>query len=211
MIKVNRIDVNTFLVQFQVMRQETIYEILRTCRNDDARNWQDNFKKEIIGTIVLTDYNNHTYRVDDVDFASSPSSTFMQKGVEVSYADYYKNKYNLEIRDRKQPMLCSNPKPADVRAGRTQIIFLVPELSRATGLTDRMRANFQMMRGMADHTQMDPTKRTARLMDFTRRLHQTPDSMNRMKSFNTDIETQLVSFNGRALKQEVMKFGNGAE
>lgn len=44
-------------VSHKVMRQETIYEILRQCRQDD-RNWQDSFKKEICGTIVLTDYNN---------------------------------------------------------------------------------------------------------------------------------------------------------
>lgn len=165
---------------------------------------------EIIGTTVLTDYNNHTYRVDDVDFVSSPSSTFMQKGVQINYYDYYKNKYNLTIRDRLQPMLVSNPKAADIRVGRTQVIFLVPELCRATGLTDKMRSNFTMMRGMAEHTQMDPMKRTNRLLDFTRRLHNTPNSVSQMTSFSTDIDKQLVSFNGRALKQETMLFGGGA-
>lgn len=44
-------------VSHKVMRQETIYEILRQCKQDDA-NWQDSFKREVIGTIVLTDYNN---------------------------------------------------------------------------------------------------------------------------------------------------------
>jgi aubergine len=192
------------------MRQETIYEILRNCRQDDPSNWQDNFKREIIGSIVLTDYNNHTYKVDDVNFDSSPSSTFMQKGVEVSYADYYKAKYNVDIRDRKQPMLVSNPKARDVRAGRTQLLFLVPELCRATGLTDKMRANFQMMKAMAEHTQMDPDRRKARLLDFTNRLYNTPASLAQLNNYNTDIERSLVQFAGRALKQETIMFGNGA-
>jgi len=40
--------------------------------------------------IVLTDYNNKTYRVDDVDFNSSPSSKFNTKDGDISYVEYYK-------------------------------------------------------------------------------------------------------------------------
>lgn len=40
--------------------------------------------------IVLTDYNNKTYRVDDVDFAASPMSTFNTKDGDISYVEYYK-------------------------------------------------------------------------------------------------------------------------
>jgi aubergine-like protein len=101
---------------------------------------------------VLTDYNNHTYRVDDVNFLASPDSTSDQRGQPVAYTAYYKAKYNVDIRDRKQPMLVS--KARDLRAGRDQLLYLVPELCRATGLTEKMRANFQMMKAMAEHTQM---------------------------------------------------------
>jgi aubergine len=195
------------------MRQETIYDILRNCRNENRHSsdndFRENFKKEILGTTVLTGYNNHTYRVDDVDFISSPKTTFDQRGVPITYADYYKNKYNLEIRDRDQPMLVSNPKAADVRAGRTQVIFLVPELCRATGLTDKMRADFRMMKAMAEHTQLDPERRRNRLLDFTSRLHSQPACVNQMESFNTNIDEKLVTFSGRALKQETMVFGGG--
>lgn len=197
-------------VSHKVMRQETIYEILRNCRQDDQTNWQDNFKREIIGSVVLTDYNNHTYRVDDVDFSASPLSTFKQRGVDVTYKDYYQAKYNIVIRDQRQPMLVSNPKARDIRAGRTQVIFLVPELCRATGLTDKMRANFQMMKAMAEHTQMDPERRKARLLNFTKRIYDTPTSMQHLNNFNTDIDRNLVQFPGRALRQETIQFGAGA-
>lgn len=147
--------------------------------------------------------------MDDIDFNSSPSSTFDQKGTPITYVDYYKQKYNRPIRDAMQPMLISNPKARDVRDGRTQILFLVPELCRATGLTDKMRANFQMMRAMADHTQMDPERRKKRLLEFTSRLHNTPESTKVLADFNTDIENQLIEFQGRALPQETIIFGNG--
>lgn len=40
--------------------------------------------------IVLTDYNNKTYRVDDIDFNSTPKSTFATRDGEISYCEYYK-------------------------------------------------------------------------------------------------------------------------
>lgn len=189
------------------MRLETVYDIMRTLREESRGNWQDDFKKQIVGATVLTAYNNNTYRVDDVFFDASPLSTFKKGEVDVTYKAYYKEKYNIPIRDENQPMLVSNPKPRDVRAGRNQVIFLVPELCRATGLTDKMRANFQMMKAMAVHTQMDPVKRVQRLLDFTRRIHQSKESLAALAAFNTDIDSGIVKFKGRALAQEKMLFG----
>jgi len=50
---------------------------------------QDLFKTEIVGSIVLTDYNNKTYRVDDVDFSASPESVFNWNGKAVSFGSYF--------------------------------------------------------------------------------------------------------------------------
>lgn len=150
-----------------------------------------------------------TYRVDDVDFTSNPSRTFEQKGQQITYIDYYRNRYNCKIDDPKQPMLVSNPKARDIRDGRDRVIFLVPELCRATGLTDSMRKDFAMMKAMAEHTQMDPDRRKFRLLAFTNRLHQSTESVKTLQEFNTDITKQLVTFEGRELPQELMIFGDG--
>lgn len=49
----------------------------------------------MVGAIVLTNYNNKTYRVDEVDYTASPKSTFAvkKKGEvnNVSYLSYYEN------------------------------------------------------------------------------------------------------------------------
>lgn len=47
-------------VSHKVMRQQTLYDILRDAQREGDRNWMDNFKKEVIGTTVLTTYNNKT-------------------------------------------------------------------------------------------------------------------------------------------------------
>jgi aubergine len=144
------------------MRQETIYDIMRSLRREDEANWKDNFKREMLSATVLTSYSNATYRIDDVVFNMSPNSTFMKKdGSQMSIKEYYKEKYKIDIRDPDQPLLVSNPKPRDLRrqektgqenkpdqALQEKLILLVPELCRATGITDKMRSNFQLMKMM---------------------------------------------------------------
>ena len=113
------------------MRNESCYQIL--IKAHGSANFQSEFSKAVMGTTVLTDYNNKTYKVDDVDYKSSPSSTFDTKDGPVTFIDYYKKKYNIVIKDKNQPMLISRAKARELRGGSDQLIVLVPELCRATG------------------------------------------------------------------------------
>ena len=113
------------------MRHESCYKLLTDARR--SPNYQSEFSKMVMGTTVLTDYNNKTYKVDDVDYKSSPSSTFDTRNGSITYIEYYKTKYNIVIKDKLQPMLISRAKSRDLRGGSDQLIVLVPELCRATG------------------------------------------------------------------------------
>lgn len=92
----------------------------------------------MIGTVVLTDYNNNTYRIEDVDFSTTPLSTFPKKdGTRVSYMEYYQKRYGITIRERNQPMLLTKNKPKSRQADQDgEDVFLVPELCRATGASN---------------------------------------------------------------------------
>lgn len=59
----------------------------------------------LIGLSVLTRYNNKMYRIDEILFDKNPQSIFDCQGEPVSYVDYYKRQYNIEIKDKGQPML----------------------------------------------------------------------------------------------------------
>lgn len=52
-----------------------------------------------------------SYRVDSIDDSMSPKSTFEKledgKPVKISFIDYYKKNYGIEIKDWEQPMLIS--------------------------------------------------------------------------------------------------------
>lgn len=89
----------------------------------------------MIGIIALTDYNNNTYRIEDVDFDTNPSSTFsLKSGETISYQEYYKKKYKIIITNASQPMLVTRTKPKARNAGQGEFVYLVPELCRATGM-----------------------------------------------------------------------------
>lgn len=152
-------------VTHKVMRDETILEILLRVRRDH-REFQPEFQREVLGTTVLTKYNNKTYRIDDVDFDKKPTDTFDTKDGPISFIEYYQRvsantlsfllqknlfvnyffflqRYNLKIRDANQPLLVSKAKKRDLRGGGQDVILLVPELCYATGITDRMRNDFR--------------------------------------------------------------------
>lgn len=68
-------------------------------------------------------------------------------------------KYNKTIIDLKQPLLVSNLKEKDIRGGQADKIILVPELCRATGLTEDMRTNFRTMKELSTYTRVGPASR----------------------------------------------------
>ena len=59
----------------------------------------------LIGLTVLTRYNNKSYRIDEILFDQNPQSTFDCQGRVMSYIEYYKTHYNIEIKDKGQPLL----------------------------------------------------------------------------------------------------------
>jgi aubergine len=194
------------------MRKETIYDIARRYMNDGRlrEDWREVLKREVIGTTVLTDYTNKTYLIDDLDFSMTPRTTFRSSnGEEITYADYYKNKYQIHIKDENQFLLVSRARERDIRAGHPELIYLIPELSRATGLTDQMRANFKLMQSISAFTRLSPTDRAASLYRFNNRLRETPEAISVLKQWNVKLGSELVEVAARELPPERIIFGDG--
>lgn len=107
----------------------------------------------------MTSYNKRTYRIDDIDFNMSPQDTFevdKKEGEEaktMSYLEYFKQRYGWEIREMNQPMIIS------VHQKTGNKLVFVPELCQMTGLSDSMRANFQLMKEMGNITHTDAKRR----------------------------------------------------
>lgn len=77
-------------IKHKLMRTESLLGLLRRCFNDNRNNWQQAFMQQVLGMVVLTGYNNKTYRISDVIFDLTPSSTFETKNGPISYIEYYR-------------------------------------------------------------------------------------------------------------------------
>ncbi|XP_013179609.1 PREDICTED: protein aubergine-like [Papilio xuthus] len=195
-------------ITHKVLRLDTVQQMLREYINTKGGNYRKIFVEAITGQIVMTDYNKKTYRVDDVCWDVTPNSTFRMRDGDISYIDYYYKKYNIQISDLKQPLLISRSKARDIRAGMSEFVYLVPELCRMTGLSDAMRANFQLMKSLAVHTKIGPDVRIRKLLDFNKRFTQTNEVVAELATWDMKLSNQLLSVKGRQLPQENIVQGN---
>ena len=62
-------------------------DVMRTHR----QNHREEMNRRLVGQMVITKYNNKTYRIDDIDYTKSPMSTFDRRDGPVSFMDYYKS------------------------------------------------------------------------------------------------------------------------
>ncbi|KAH9397441.1 Piwi-like protein 2 [Tyrophagus putrescentiae] len=97
--------------------------------------------RHFVGASVLARYSKVTYRVDDIDFEASPLSLFEvgssnsqnNKGTtRMTFLEYYRTKWGLEIRELDQPLLVHQKR--STKTGEVRNLYLVPELCNTTGL-----------------------------------------------------------------------------
>lgn len=90
----------------KLMRMETVHDIMVRLRREH-HDFKSTLEEDILGTTVLTDYNNKTYYIDDIDYAKKPSDLFVTKEGSMTYIQYYKQ-VSLEIQDRSRRSLRAN-------------------------------------------------------------------------------------------------------
>ncbi|NXW49861.1 PIWL1 protein, partial [Nyctiprogne leucopyga] len=197
-------------VSHKVLRSETVLDFMYSLYYQvEEQRFRDTCAKELIGLIVLTKYNNKTYRVDDIDWDANPQCTFRKAdGSEISYVEYYKRQYNQEISDLNQPVLVSQSK----RRRGTMMpgpVVLIPELCFLTGLSEKMRNDFNMMKDLAVHTRLPPEQRQreiGRLIDY---IQKDDNVQKELRDWGLSFDSNLLSFTGRVVQAEkILQSGN---
>merc|ERR1719188_1976300 len=61
----------------RVMRTRTVLDIITDIFTKNKDAYQEEAKKQLVGSYVVTRYNNRTYKVDDIDFEMNPKSEFI--------------------------------------------------------------------------------------------------------------------------------------
>ncbi|XP_019476543.1 piwi-like protein 1 isoform X2 [Meleagris gallopavo] len=197
-------------VSHKILRSETVLDFMYSLYEQvEERRFRDACAKELIGVIVLTKYNNRTYRVDDIDWDANPQCTFRRAdGSEISYIDYYKRQYNQEISDLNQPVLISQcrRKRGNVMVGP---VVLIPELCYLTGLTEKMRNDFNMMKDLSVHTRLSPEQRQREIGKLIDYMKKDECVQKELRDWGLSFDSNLLSFTGRVVQAEkILQAGN---
>lgn len=195
---------------FRVLRLETVRDlVLEISKRNRGTNLKESLESELVGTIVMTRYNNRAYRIDGVELKKTPKDKFtLTRGEdrEISYIDYMLHHWQQKIDDPDQPLLIHRPKPKKGEA-EPQTVYLIPELCVTTGLTDDMRANFSVMKAIGDHTRLPPDIRESKLREFLESLHTDEGARRVFSDWNLRVNPNLDLVNARRLDNECVLFG----
>lgn len=194
---------------FRVLRLETVRDLLMDIKNrSSGMNLVEAWNQQLVGSIVMTRYNNKAYRIDEITTAASPQTTFRldKEQRDISYADYVREHWNTEVKDLNQPMIINRPKP---KRGEQQAppAYLIPELCFTTGLTDEMRSNFTIMKAIHEHTRLPPDVRENKLCEFLQQLATDERAKAVLADWNLSVKPALDIVKGRRLEPETILFG----
>merc|ERR1719204_667609 len=118
-------------ISHKILRTDTVLDQIGEIhqKTRGGPSFHAEVEKALLGAIIITRYNNKTYRVDEIAWDKKPSDEFEGRYDEkMTYMKYYETRYNKKINDIKQPLLISMPKLREERSGVSGPIFLIPEL-----------------------------------------------------------------------------------
>ncbi|AWP06709.1 putative piwi-like protein 1 [Scophthalmus maximus] len=190
-------------VSHKVLRSETVLDFMVNLKQQcGEQRFPEICTKELVGLIVLTKYNNKTYRIDDFAWDKTPCNTFTRGDEEVSFKNYFKKQYNQDIADDNQVLLVSHIKKMGPSGGHPGPALLVPELCYLTGLTDKMRKDFKIMKDLSEHTRLNPDQRQGRLNSFVTNIQRDIDAQAELDKWGLGFDKELVKLTGRVLPAE---------
>lgn len=195
--------------KYRVMRMETIRDLITEIYKTKPQNYKDYVAMEVIGASVLTRYNNKTYRIDDIAWDKNPMFIFLRKGIPTRIIDYYKQHWNLRIKDTEQPLLVHRAKEKSP-TGETQekLTLLVPELCFITGLTDNIRSDFRIMKDLDVITKVTPNGRRDIIKKFIQEIQENEVTRNILSAWGLKFDNELTLVKARVLPPEKIMFGN---
>ncbi len=80
-------------IAHKVLRSQTCFDLMseihRKYANDPTAVRQQ-IQNLLVGSVVLTKYNNRTYKIDDIVWDDTPATEFSYHNERITYRDYYR-------------------------------------------------------------------------------------------------------------------------
>lgn len=206
-------------ISHKIVRTETVLHIIDRVYNEEKNtNLSKDEKRKLVkellkGKVVLAMYGNYRYwRIDDVLF-DKDCNTFMlendnqQENKEIKNTktlfEYYKEKYNMEIKKPRQPLLMHH----QIKIKKT--FYILPEFCVMTGIPDDF--NDFLKKKVTDLCIKSPNERMMEIEGLTRNFNQDSKDPHNLKklcdNLGITIEERPVEFKGKLLKEPIIVFG----
>ncbi|KAK3514784.1 hypothetical protein QTP70_031016 [Hemibagrus guttatus] len=194
-------------ISHKVLRNDSVLDIMNVIYQQSRESFQDECTKELIGSIVITRYNNRTYRIDGIEWAKSPKDSFtMADGSETTFIEYYRKNYGITVKELDQPLLVHRPKERSKPGGKviTGEILLLPELSFMTGIPEKMRKDFKAMKELTVHINVSVEQHTHSLKQLLNNISTNQEAMKELANWGLEISSDILVTQGRTLPMETI-------
>ncbi|XP_063166970.1 piwi-like protein 2 [Candoia aspera] len=205
---IRRTDGGLFLladVVHKVIRNDSVLDLMHAVYQQSRENFQDECTKQLIGNIIITRYNNNTYRIDDIDWNKTPKSSFtLSDGKEITFVEYYSKHYGITIRELEQPLLIHRLDERRNPPGKLQTveILLVPELSFLTGIPEKMRKDFRIMKDLMQQINLSPKQHHTSLRQLLSRIEKNEAAHKELSRWGLCLDEDVCKTKGRILPME---------
>ncbi|CAO2591508.1 Piwi-like protein 2 [Lemmus lemmus] len=212
---IRRTDGGLFLladVSHKVIRNDSVLDVMHAIYQQNKEHFQDECSKLLVGSIVITRYNNRTYRIDDVDWNKTPKDSFMMSdGKEITFLEYYSKNYGITVKEDDQPLLIHRPSERQNNYGSQLLkgeILLLPELSFMTGIPEKMKKDFRAMKDLTQQINLSPKQHHSALECLMQRISQNDTANNELTRWGLSLQKDVHKIEGRLLPMERINLRN---
>ncbi|XP_006884892.1 PREDICTED: piwi-like protein 2 [Elephantulus edwardii] len=211
---IRRTDGGLFLladVSHKVIRNDSVLDVMHAMYQQNKENFQDECTKLLVGNIIITRYNNRTYRIDDVDWNKTPKDSFtLSDGKEITFLEYYSKNYGITIKEEDQPLLIHRPSERQNNQGMLLKceILLLPELSFMTGIPEKMKKDFRAMKDLTQQINMSPKQHHNALKFLLQKISKNELASNEMTRWGLCLQKDVHKIEGRVLPVERINLRN---
>lgn len=199
----------------KIVREESVLDVINQVykRHGDKSKGEKRLviQEELVGKMVMANYGRSKYYViEEVLFEVGLNHAFTDNQQQVSLEDYYKNVYDIQIQNKKQPLLRATTGSSQKNSKRPQIeIILVPELCLMSGLPDNF--DERKRREVSGFTIVKPAVKLREIEDFMKNLNSKLNSgfcpSTLQENLGIDISPTLTKVTSKLLPAPVLQLG----
>ncbi|XP_042747584.1 piwi-like protein 2, partial [Lagopus leucura] len=188
----------------RIIRSESVLALMHSICKQSPGSFHDECTKQLVGSTVLTRYNNRTYRIDDIDWEKTPRDSFtLGSGEQITFVDYYSKTYGITVRELEQPLLIHRPKEKLMPGGKPQLdmVLLLPELTFLTGISE-IKKDARMLKDVTQEMLQSPQQHYESLCSLLRRIQCNREALQELTRWGLVLSADIHTTQGRVLPSE---------